>query len=238
AAQVVALVLDVPGDGVDALAVAVERGVDVLDAVVLAALAPAPHDEGRRTELGGEVDVAQHLAQAEAAHGAVVRGEAAVLEDRVAEGVRRHHLDDEPGVVGGLLEAGEDPLALGVVRTEGHDVVVVEGDAPGAELGELGGVLPGVENRAAGGTELVLRGPADGPDAEGEAVVGGGLTHHGELLVEICFVAQLTSLGAALSSPREPAARAGDDVAQRGVSGAGERRETTLPRTERDVEPG
>src|SRR5690606_40487010 len=37
-----------------ALAVAVERGVDVLDAVVLAALAPAPHDEGRRAELGGE----------------------------------------------------------------------------------------------------------------------------------------------------------------------------------------
>ena len=81
--QVVALVDDVAGEQVDALAVAVERGADVLGRVVLGALAAAPHDEGLGAELGGEVDVAQHLAQREAAHGAVVAGEAAVLEDRV-----------------------------------------------------------------------------------------------------------------------------------------------------------
>ena len=70
--QVVALGLDVAGDGVEPLLVALERGVDVLGAVVLAALSTAPHDEGRRAELGGEVDRVEDLAQAEAADRAVV----------------------------------------------------------------------------------------------------------------------------------------------------------------------
>ena len=100
--QVVALRLDVAGDGVEALLVALHRGVDVLGAVVLAALAPAPHDEGRRTQLGGQVDRAQHLAQPEPAHAAVVGGQPAVLEHRVAEGVGGDHLDDQAGAVGGL----------------------------------------------------------------------------------------------------------------------------------------
>ena len=48
-------------------------------------------------ELGGEVDVAQDLAQGEAADAAVVGGEAAVLEDRVAEQVGGDHRDDHAG---------------------------------------------------------------------------------------------------------------------------------------------
>ena len=81
-ADVVALVGDVVAEQVHGLAVALERLADVLRGVVLGALAAAPHDERLRAELGGEVELAQHLAQREAAHGAVVRGEAAVLEDR------------------------------------------------------------------------------------------------------------------------------------------------------------
>ncbi len=178
-AQVVALLLDVGGHGVDALAVAVERGVDVLGAVVLGALAAAPHDEGLGAQLGGEVDVADHLAQAVAAHLAVVGGEGAVLEDRVAEGVGRDHLADDAGLVERLAEVADDPVALGVAAAEGHEVVVVEGDAPGAEVGEAAHGLDRVEVRARGVTELVTSLPADGPETERELVVRGGRADHG-----------------------------------------------------------
>ncbi|HNJ66289.1 MAG TPA: flagella basal body P-ring formation protein FlgA, partial [Turneriella sp.] len=47
-------------------AVALEGGADVLRGVILGALAAAPHDERGRAQLGGQVDVAQHLAQREA----------------------------------------------------------------------------------------------------------------------------------------------------------------------------
>ena len=81
-ADVVALVGDVVAEQVDGLAVALERLADVLGGVVLGALAAAPHHERLRAELGAEVELAEDLAQREAAHVAVVRGEAAVLEDR------------------------------------------------------------------------------------------------------------------------------------------------------------
>src|SRR5690606_12164315 len=145
----------------------------------------------------------QHLAQVEPAHGAVVGGEAAVLEDRVADQVGRHHLDDDAGLVGGLLEVGEDLLARGVVGPERDDVVVVEGDGPGAELGELRRVLARVEGGPGGRAELVVGGPADRPEAEGELVVGGGLAHHrvAPLLVVLLLLATYL-LGAAASSAR------------------------------------
>ena len=44
----VALLLDVPGEQIDRLAVAVERGLDVLGAVVLGAFATTPEDVGVR----------------------------------------------------------------------------------------------------------------------------------------------------------------------------------------------
>ena len=147
-AQAVALLLDVRGDGVDALGVAVVRGVEVLGGVVLGALAATPHDERVGAQLGGEVDVADHLAQAVAAHAAVVRRERAVLEDRVAERVGGDHLDGDAGLVEGALEAGEDLVALGVVGAERDDVVVVERHVRGAQLGELVHRLDRVEPRA------------------------------------------------------------------------------------------
>ena len=55
----------------------------------------------------------------------------------------------------------------------GH-VVVVEGDAPGAELGEPVHGLHRVERRAHGAAEDVDALPADGPEAERELVLGGG----------------------------------------------------------------
>ena len=176
--QVVALALDVGGDGVDALGVALVRGVEVLRGVVLGALAAAPHDERLRAQLGGEVDVAEDLAQAVPAHAAVVRGERAVLEDRVGEGVRGDHLHLDARVRQGLAEAVEDAVALGVVGAERDDVVVVEGHVGGAELGEPVDRLDRVEVRPGGVTELVAGGPSDGPQTEREPVLRGGLADH------------------------------------------------------------
>ena len=155
----VALLLDVAGEQVDALAVAVERGADVLGLVDLGALAAAPEHVRRRAQLGGQVEVAEDLAEREAAHGAVVAGEPAVLEDGVGEQVGGHHRHDEAGLVQRGAEAGDQPVALGGVGAEGDEVVVVEGDAVGAQLGEAVHGLDGVQRRA-GWRRRRGRGPA------------------------------------------------------------------------------
>ena len=71
-ADVVALVGDVVAEQVDGLAVALERLADVFRGVVLGAFAAAPHDERLGAELGTEVELAEHLAQREPPHVAVV----------------------------------------------------------------------------------------------------------------------------------------------------------------------
>src|SRR4051812_22222169 len=75
--DVVALLADVAAEEVEALLVPVERGGDVLAATGLGTLATAPQHVGGGPELGGQVDVAQHLRDRVAADGAVVGGEAA-----------------------------------------------------------------------------------------------------------------------------------------------------------------
>ena len=116
----------------------------------------------------------QHLAQREAAHAAVVGGEAAVLEDRVAEQVGGDHRDDEAGVGERVLEPVDLLLALGVGGAEGEQVVVVEGEAVGAEFGELLDGVHHVQRRAGGAAERVGAVLADGPETEGELVGAGG----------------------------------------------------------------
>src|SRR6478735_856393 len=95
--DVVALVGDVVAQQVHGLAVAFQGAADVLGGVVFTAFAAAPHDEGLGTELGGQVNVVQDFAQGEAPDSAVVAGEAAVLEDGVAEEVGGDHRDDHAG---------------------------------------------------------------------------------------------------------------------------------------------
>ena len=99
---------------VHGFAIAVESRADVLGRVILGTLAAAPHHEGLGSELCGEVEVAQHLAESEAANRAVVRREAAVLEDRCAEQVGGDHRNDEAGVGECLLEAVDLVLARGI----------------------------------------------------------------------------------------------------------------------------
>ena len=172
-AQVVALLGDVVAEEVEGLLHPVQRDAGVLRGAVLRTLATAPRDVHLGAELGGQVDVAHHLAQREAADVAVVVGEAAGLEDRVAEEVGRRGGDHEAGVGEALLEAGDDLVAGGVVAAEGDHVVVVEVDAVRAQLGELLQRVDGVHRRAGGGPERVHALPADGPEAEGELVLGG-----------------------------------------------------------------
>ena len=110
--EVVAARLNVGGDRVQALLVAVECRVQVLRRVVLRALASAPHDERRRPHLRSQIHVAQDLAQAETADRTVVVRQAAILEDRVREGIRRDHLDDEASRIGRLLHLHDAVVPL------------------------------------------------------------------------------------------------------------------------------
>ena len=148
--QAVALVLDVGREEVDALAVAVEGGLDVLGHVDLGAFATAPHHVGLGAELGRQIHVAHHLAQRVTTDAAVVAGEAAVLEHRMGEEVGGHHRHDETGLLECCLEASDLLVAGGGVAAERDQVVVVEGDAIGAEVGRAG--APSRSGRSAVGS--------------------------------------------------------------------------------------
>src|SRR6185436_7028941 len=87
-----------------------------------------------------------------------------------------------------LLEAADVPVPLARGRAEGNQVVVVEGDAGSAPLGELVDGLDRVEGLARGVAEGIAALPADGPEAEGEAVGGGGGGHH---VAPICCAPKL-----------------------------------------------
>ncbi len=130
-ADAVALVEHVLAEQVDGLLVAGERGAHVLRGVVLRAFAATPHHERLGAEFGGEVDLPDHLAERVAAHGAVVGGEPAILEDGRAEEVGGDHRDSEPGRLQGGGQPVDGRSALGLGRSEGEQVVVVEGEPVG-----------------------------------------------------------------------------------------------------------
>src|SRR5690606_22013231 len=90
------------------------------------------------------------------------------------------HLADHAGLVDGLLQPSDQLVALRLGGVEGDQVVVVEGEAPGAELLELAHGLEGVEVGPGSGAELVAGGPAHGPQAEGELVRRGRGERGGE----------------------------------------------------------
>ncbi len=172
--QAVAAVDRVLRQHVDALAVAVQSGPDVLGRVGLRALAAAPEDVGRRAQLGGQVHVAHHLAQRVPAYRAVVAGERAVLEHRVGEQVGGDHRHHQAGLVQGRAEPLDVLVPRAVVAAERDQVVVVEGDAGSTQLGQPVHGLDRVDRRPGGVTERVAGLPAHGPEAEGEVVGRGG----------------------------------------------------------------
>ena len=79
------------------------------------------------------------------------------------------------------LQAADLLVARGVVGSEGEQVVVVEGEPVGAELGELLDRVHDVERLARRAAERVGAVVADGPEPEGELVGGGGGGAHGDL---------------------------------------------------------
>src|SRR5699024_7995484 len=76
----------------------------------------------------------------------------------------------------------------------GHDVVVVEGEPPGAELGEPADVRAHLQGWAGRRAELVLGLPSCGPQTEGEPVVTsrGGGSHQKSLLLRSSAVRHRT----------------------------------------------
>ena len=169
-AEAVSLVDDVPAEEVERFLETVERGAEVLGRVGLRTLASSPEHVRAGPQLGGEVDVAHDLADREAADVAVVAREGAVLEDRMREQVRREHRRHEPGRRERVLEAADVLVSSGVIRAERDEVVVMEGDAPRAELGEPIDGLDRVEVRPRGVPEGIARLPAHRPHPEAELV--------------------------------------------------------------------
>ena len=171
--DVVALVEDVPRQQVQALGVPVERHPHVFRRARLRALPAAPEHVGLRAELRGQVEVAHHLRQGEPPHLALVRGERAVLEHRMAEQVRGRRGDHQAGLLQCLAERRDPLLPLGRRGVEVEHVVVVEVHAVGAELRKLADRPVGRHRRPHGAAEHVDSLPAHRPDAEGELVFPG-----------------------------------------------------------------
>ena len=72
------------------------------------------------------------------------------------------------------LELAHDPVAVGRRRIARHEVVVVEIHAVRAELAELLDDVDGRDRRAHRIAERIAADVADGPEAEGEVVLGVG----------------------------------------------------------------
>ena len=169
------------------LAQVVDRVAQALDGVVgpaagigLGAFASAPEHEDLRAQLRADVHRAHRLLDRVGAHRGIVRREGAVAEGRIEEQAHRRHRHDDAVAVAGLLELLDDAIALGGRRVDGHQVVVVQVHAPGADIGQQ---LHGVDRRQGGtdfGAERIAA--AVGRRSRGRrrtCVRGGGRTNQG-----------------------------------------------------------
>ena len=121
-----------------------------------------------------ELDRLARLLHGEPSYSGVVGGEGTLLEDGAPEQVGRHHRDVHAGRVERAAEPLDDVLPLRWRRAVGHEVVVVEADAVGAEVGQPVDGVDRVEGGAHHGAEGVPPWVSDGPQAEGEVVLGSG----------------------------------------------------------------
>ncbi len=173
-ADVVVALAYVAAEQVDGLFVAAERGPHVLGRVRLGPLAAAPAHVGGGAQRGGQVEVARDLAQRVTPHVAVVAGEGPVAEDGVREQVRGGHGHFQPGLGECFPERRDRPFAIGF---DGEQVVIVESDTVGPQLGQTVHALDGIEGRPGGIPERIARLPADRPQTERESIVRGWLVH-------------------------------------------------------------
>ena len=168
-------VVGVGPEEVQRLAEPCQRGDHVAAGVDLGPLAASPEHVGPGAELGPEVDGRHRLLDGVGADGRVGVRERAVAEGGVREQVRRRHRDDEPSLVERLAEAADDPVALGRRGVEGDEVVVVQVDAVGAEVGQEADGVGGVDGGPGRLAERVAPYVADGPEPEREPVGGGAV---------------------------------------------------------------
>src|SRR3990170_3585537 len=91
------------------------------------------------------------------------------------EQVRRGHRDHHAGGVEGLAKSVEDVVALGGGCARWDQVVIVEADSPAAEIAEAIDELPRLDRRAHDLAERIPARVSDGPESEGELVLGCGL---------------------------------------------------------------
>ena len=168
---------DVPRENVEGLLVAIEGGPDILRGTGLGALAPSPEDNDSRPELGGEIEVVEHLTEREATHLTVVGREGAVAEDRVREEVGGHHGDHQTGGLHRLAQPTDRMTLLGGRGVEREDVVVVEAHPIGAQLGQPVDGHHRVQRRAHRRAEDVDTLPTDRPEPERKAVFAARLKH-------------------------------------------------------------
>ncbi len=163
--------LDVLADEVDALLVPIEGQPDIFGCVGLHPLAPTPHDEDLRVELGAQLGGLAGLADGQTTNLWVVGGQRAFLEDRPEEEVRRHHRDAHARGVERATELLHDLLALVGRAAERHEVVVVEAHAVGTELGQLLHRRRGFERLSHLSAERIPTAVAHGPQSEREVVL-------------------------------------------------------------------
>jgi hypothetical protein len=77
-----------------------------------------------------------------------------------------------------MAEVAHDAIALRRCRVDRHQIVVVEVDAPGAELGEAVYRRHRIERRPNEVTKWIAAAVTDRPEAERELVVGCGRMRH------------------------------------------------------------
>ena len=127
-----------------------------------------------RAQFHAQIDGVEGLVQGIGPHLRVVAGKGAVPEGRVGEEIRRRHRHDEARIVQGLFEVPHNFVLLGSRGGDGDQIVVVEVDPPRADFGQQVNDLHRRNCIAHGFAEGIPARIADGPQAKGEFVLGGG----------------------------------------------------------------
>ena len=157
-----------------------------LAGVRLCAFPPAPEDIRAGAALNAQVDGGHRLLQRVGPHLRVIAGEGAVPKCRVRKKIRRRHRHDQAVLVQRLFEVAHDPVAPGRGRIDRHQVVVMEVDAPRADLPQKLDQLHRRAHLPHRVAERVASNVADGPKTKTEFIFRFGCIGH-ELLLAIAL---------------------------------------------------
>ena len=145
----------------------------------LGAFPPAPEDVCAGAALHAQVDGGHRFLQRVGPHLRVVAGEGAVAKGGVGKEIGRRHRHDEAVLVQRFLEVAHYPVPFCRGRVDRNQIVVMEVDAPGADLPQELDQLRRRAHLPHRVAEGVASDVADGPEAEAEFVVRFGCIGHG-----------------------------------------------------------